>query len=241
MNISVNSSINNNKYSAKASFFGSLAYALLLAYLPTVLFSDLDLMATEAVSIVASVLSAFTIIKLAGSARPFLSMLIPAGIFFFVGGSFTLIALFFTMLVTVSLLACLLCKASGFVAGALPILLTAAVYLAASLVLESFTAPLVCLAFLPAALLLSLCISKKVSRVNTVCAAAFGLLLPWFIAFGIWFFYRLGGSLANLSAAIDYARSSLSAMLTSALTEIGTMLDIEANVSGFSSYLVDTR
>ncbi len=244
MNRTLNNQSLNDKYSAKACFFGSLAYALLLAYFPIALFSSLDVMAFEGLSIVVIAITAFTVFKLAGNARPLIALITPAAIFFFIGGTFSLVALVFSIIGAVSLLACLMHKASSRAATVFPILLTVAVYLCASFVLGNFIVSLICLAFLPAAMILAVCLSKKVLRVGTICAVSIGLLLPMLALIIYWIFVWHKGNFAALPAAIDGMRDLLSALVEQFLEqfiaqveELGT-LEVSINTSEISELTI---
>ena len=237
VNRSLNEQTYNNKYSAKALFFGSLAYALILAYFPVVLFSRLDAMATEAVSIVAIVLTAFAIVKLAGNARPLLSLITPAAIFFLFGGSFSLVAFVFSLIGSVTILACLIYKSSSFAAKVFPLLLTAAVYLGTALLVGGFILPLICFALLPAGLILAYCLSKEISRVGTVCRVSFGLLLPAAAALLAWVFIKHGGNFSVIPSVIENTRLSLTEKLGETLVQL-EMLEISVDTDTMSDLAV---
>lgn len=244
MNRTLNNQSLNDKYSAKACFFGSLAYALLLAYIPIALFSNLDVMAFEGLSIVVIAITAFTVFKLAGNARPLISLITPAAIFFFIGVTFALVALIFSIIGAVSLLACLIHKASSRAAAVFPILLTLAVYLCASFVLGNFIVSLVCFTFLPAAIILAVCLSKRVLRVGTICATSIGLLLPTVALLIYWIFIWHKGNIAALPAAIDGMRDLLSSILEQLLeqyiaqVEALEVIEISINAAEMSTLAV---
>ncbi len=229
MNNSVKERSTNDKFSAKASFLGALAYAVLLAYIPIALFSNIEIMALEALSIAVIALCAFTIFKLAGNPRPILTFLTPFAIFFFFGGSFVLLALFAATLGAVPLFACLLYKANSAAARVFAFFMTFAVYLASSFVIGRFGAAALCLAFIPAAVILAVCLYKKSSRVLTICGVSAGLLLPPAILICVWLFAVHGGDVTVIVSVVDAAREALAKQLAWAIAQV--MIETEFTLS----------
>ena len=227
----------NNIYSAKNVFFGSIAYILILAYFPLSLFVSFDEMAFETVSIIAMAITAFAVFKLASSARPLIALITPAAIFFFLGGSFLPVASIFSLLGSVALLACVIYRAPSFAARVFPLLLTAALYLGCAIYTENYLISLVCVAFLPTGLILAFCLSKGVSRVATICAVSFGLLLPLAALFLAWLFLKHGGNVSVIPSAIEHARTLFAGMVKESIEQL-EMLEITSDITELSTVAV---
>ena len=214
-----------DKYSSGESFLGAIIYAVLLAYVPTLLFCNIPELAVEAYSIAAVALFAFSLYKLTTSKRALVSLIIPAGILFLFGGSFVAFAVIVSFISSVALLACLIYKADSFAARALPILFTVAVYLVISIFSGSFIVAATCFAALPAAITLALCLFAKVPRVSTVCRVSIALLAPSLVLLLAWFLLSKNGDTEALVATVDYIKAGLADTYAESMIAIGMAED----------------
>lgn len=225
MNRTQNKTQIKTTYSAKVGFLITLIYAALLAYMPLALFANLHYTLLEGASIAATVLCTLAIFKLSGEPRAMISFIILCVVFFFFGSSFLTCGLLSSMVGAVTIFACLLQKATGFAAKAIPFLVTAAVYIAVALALGSFLKSAIVFLFLPAAMILSHSLRHNVPRVPTICRVSFGLLLPFAAILAVWVLLHHEGDISVIPAAINSLRTSATDLIAktyrSAFNEAG--------------------